>query len=444
MGNALNCWSASESASTSIGDQKLKLDGSSKHENECHISKEFTEEILRSDETINSATSLRFESNTCCSSSVSLGISADSARFANISYLLQSRGIPVKDELGAIQYLHNKIVNAKDHAKECGLPILCVEAEAPGDIDAGNEVLSHPLVVESAETLFVTVAPIIESKNNCNRYRPSKERKAWYTTISFLDKDGNELVPCIGGDQLCTAVLVESMIKSLRLLDLTVPSYLEILREEESGKQMVLPNGVVKRIDRQAMFGVEDHATGEVELGGLDGVLQTEAGCFEGQRVIRVAYDSKSLSYGKLLQFALSQKVGNVIYYQSQDERVAIQMETSRMYEKPEAVKLDEQARFCPIHDSKSALRKTEMRYVPLTDLQAMRANRLIHMGSFNKATHLLSPRQGVILMKCYNKVSERSATEVVHVPIKKAWKCVENRNSSSGFMATQAEPVGP
>lgn len=427
MGNALNCRSV-KGASTSIGDKKL-IDGSSKHENECHTSTRLTEESLRSDATINSAPSLQNQSNSCISSSISSG---------RISAV-----IPAKDELGAIQYQHNEIVNAKDHAKECGLPIFCVEAEAPGDIDAGKEVLTHPLVVEAAETLFVTVAPIVDSKNNRNRYRPSKERKAWYTTISFLDKDGNELVPSIGGDQLCATVLVESMIKSLRLLDLTVPSFLEILREEESGKQRVLPNGVVKRIDRQAMFGVKDHATGEVELGGLSGVLQTEPGCSKGQRVIRVTYDSKSLSYGTLLQFALSHKVGNVVYYQSQDERVAMRMEINRMYEKPEAVKLDEETKFYPIHHSKSALRKTEMRYVPLTELQATRANRLIHLGSFNEATHLLSPRQGVILMKCYNKVSERSATENVHVPIEKAWKCVENRNTSSKFMATLTMPQG-
>jgi hypothetical protein len=57
------------------------------------------------------------------------------------------------------------------------------------------------------------------------------------------------------------------------------------------------------------------------------------------------------------------------------------------------------------------------MRYVPLTDLQADRANRWIHMGCFHEATHLqLSPRQEAILMKSYSNVSSR--TDGVDVPI--------------------------
>ena len=100
-------------------------------------------------------------------------------------------------------------------------------------------------------------------------------------------------------------------------------------------------------------------------------------------------------------------------------------METTRLIAKPMFVKLDEDDEFMAVYDTKAALRKTEMRYIPLTELQATRANRLIHNGCFNEATHLLSPRQGKILMKAYTNVSKRTI-ETVNMPIHEAWKGIQ------------------
>jgi hypothetical protein len=344
------------------------------------------------------------------------------------SYLLQS---PVNDELGAIQYKFRVLADAQEESRKSGLPILCIEAELPGDVEAGLEVLSHPLLVEAAESLFITVAPAVEEKTNASRYRPSHKHKAWFTTVRFLDEHGQDLVEGIGGDLLCTMLLSVSMVKALQLKNRTIPAYLELLREEETGKQQLLPSGMMRRCDRQGIFGVASLPAAELEFAGLDGVLATRGGKWDDQQLIQVTYDSKRLSYGTLLRFALDRQVADIIYFQSQDESVAAQIEAAHLLQKPQCVKLDQtEEKIVPDNSSsKSDLRRTEMRFVPMTELQATKVNRLIHEGLFNKATHLLSPRQGMILMKSYSKVSERRL-DAIDVPIGKAWKIISEQKT--------------
>jgi hypothetical protein len=352
-------------------------------------------------------------------------------------YLLAT---PSQAELGAIQYAYqDDLEGAEQESSETGWPVLCVQAEVPGDQEAGLNVLSHPLIVEAAESLFVTVSVTLDSDTLATRYRPSPGRKPWCTTLKILDPNPSstgeeELVPEIGGDLLTVGLVAETMIKALKLNQKTVPQYLELLCEEETGRKYLMPSGVIKSVDRVAVLAVADCHEAEVDFAGLEGVLRTQAGIYQGQRVIQVHYASRKVTYGSLLQFAISLDNVQAIYFQSIDERVAAQMEIGKLVEganpPPSLIKLDlEDQQIKPIHDPKSALRKTEMRYVPLTDLQTTRMNRLIHQGNFHKATHLLSPRQGIILMKSFSNVSQRKLA--IDVPIIKAWKALKDNNSS-------------
>jgi hypothetical protein len=314
-------------------------------------------------------------------------------------------------ELGDIKYQFSSMEEAKSESRRRGKPILCFEIEIPGDQVKGKEIFSHPLVVEAAESLFVILR---QTPRKCRQPVPS-------TKVRILDESGVDLVVGIGGDALSLASMASLMISGLKALRLSIPNYLMLLEEEESGKVKHRPDGSIQRTGRQAFFGMPNSQIGEIEFGCLDGVLATRTGFIGRQLVLQVTYDSTKLSYCNLTRFALQKRMTNVVYYGSNDERIAAIIEVKRVEGHCDSVKYTGPVQ--PGLDSKHALRQTMLRYVPLTDLQAMKANRLVATGVFNEATHLLSPRQGVILMKCMHSATRRTFTEVVDVPIAQAWR---------------------
>ena len=301
---------------------------------------------------------------------------------------------PIQGELGAIRYAASSKEEAQKLAKERGdIPIVCIEAEIPGDLESGNGVLAHPLIVEALETLFVCIAPPIARKEFEDRYKPSNDRKAWYTTVTFLNSKCEELIPPIGGDTLKLPVMVDSIVQVLSKLQKSVPAYLKLMQEEQCGRTSIGTNGLVKSNCRCIILGTNECDHAEVEFAKQEGVLATIGGTYLGKRVIRVTYNPKVLSFATLLRIATEQNLADALYYRSQDEKVAAQMETSRLVSKPQIIKLEDPSRIIS-HDTKRSLRRTVIGKVPLTNLQATRINLLIHQGSFHQATRLLSPRQ--------------------------------------------------
>lgn len=329
---------------------------------------------------------------------------------------------PTIEEIGSIRYEHDNI----ESAKGAGLPIFCVMVELPGDKSSGLDVLSHPLIVEAAETLFESVKIVTEDKFRQSGQWTSSGRRARYTTINFLKENGKDIVTSCGGEVLSVGKVVGCMIRALEECKRNVPMYLQLLHEEANHFDQVSSSGTFKIGERTAVFGCTDCHLGEVHFADTKGVVRTRIGLYHGQRVVEVTYSG--LSYASLLRTILDEPAKNVqtVYFTTVDERVAAQMEFSKVPQPPSVVKLaDKEAiNFSAVQFSKNALRRTELRFVPLTDLQAMRANKLVHEGCFHKATHLLSPRQGVILMKSYSCVSLRS--EVVDVPITEAWRALK------------------
>lgn len=318
-------------------------------------------------------------------------------------------------ELGAIKCQYSSIDEAKRESQRRGKPILCFDIETPGDQVKGQEIFSHPLVVEAAESLFVM---LLQTPKQCRQPVPP-------TRVRILDQSGIDLVVAIGGDALSLASMASLMIFGLKALQLSIPSYLKLLDEEESGKVKHRPDGCLQRTERQACFGMPNSQVGEVEFGSLDGVFATRIGFIGRQLVLQVTYDSTKLSYSNLTRFALQKCTADVVYYGSNDERIAAIVEVKRVEGHCEIVQYIGPVQ--PGVDSKHALRQTMLKYVPLTNLQATRANRLVAMGVFNEATHLLSPRQGVILMKSMHSATRRTFTDVVDLPIAQAWSILSD-----------------
>jgi len=404
-------------------------------------------------------------------------------------------------ELGNIQFEFDALEQAQEESMFRVQPILCIEAEVPGDITSGETIFSHPLIVEAAESLFVTVRPrllepqdeeedqddshshaIDQSASSFASLRSTTARstkrkrlgdKRYFTNSScrtrvrILDDKGIDVLPPT--EHMTAVEVVTAMVRGLEAYHLLnsnsiIPKYLRLLLEEEAGKLQVLSKTRLREIQGTAVFGVFDAVAAEVELAALDGILSTRSGALVRQKVVQVTYDSRKLSYCALVRHALCRAGATIIYHQSNEERVVAKLEVQQ-FEESRAMKqkLYGNAKVCcnstddrdneekneegdedndmesipPLPaiklteyfgnmraacNPKPALRGSILRFVPLTDLQATKANRLIHLQKFNEAMHLLSPRQGLIAMQALQAHRSRDFQDVVDVPIGSAW----------------------
>lgn len=342
------------------------------------------------------------------------------------------------EEFGYLRFEHEDLQEALKDASDCLKPVFSLQALIPGDVHAGRDLFSHPLLVEAVETLFVTCSTVT--------HEPTARSPSGHlccTRVQILDPDlGDELVPLISGDDLTRTGLITAMIKALEAMSLIVPTYLRLLLEEEQGLQALVRGHDTRPRHHSAVFAVQDVALGEAVFGGLQGVLATRVGRIHQQHIVEVTYDSLELSYSVLVRYALQQRVGDVIFYQCNEERMVASIESVRVRAAHSKVqKFDPKSiRGQTVYDPKHALRKTPMRFVPLTDLQATRANNLIQSGNFNQAVHLLSPRQGIILMKAMRVGGQKTLHEVVDVPLLVGWISVNTQQHPKHIQ--QNEPV--
>jgi hypothetical protein len=334
------------------------------------------------------------------------------------------------EELGYMDFEYDSLAEALEVGAETKKPIFSFQAVLPGDIATGRDIFSHPLIVEAAESLFVTHRSTTEKALPMAR---APSGRICSTRVYLLDPDtGHELVPLISGDSLTKTGLISAMIQALEARSGKVPKYLQLLLQEETGYVDLHKIGdetTTRPRNYHAVFAMQDSALAEAEFGGLDGVLATRVGAIDRQKVVEVTYDSKELSYSELVRHALKKMFADVVYYQSNEERVAAVIEVTRVNSIKAQVRQFHQVTTTikRQYDPKHALRATPMRFVPLTDLQATRANSLIHFGKFNQASHMLSPWQGVILMRAMRVCELKAFHEVVDVPILIAWMSICN-----------------
>ncbi|CAB9500609.1 expressed unknown protein [Seminavis robusta] len=345
------------------------------------------------------------------------------------------------EELGRIQFEFDTLAEARAKAARLQRPILCVEAEVPGDVTTGETTFSHPLIVEAAESLFVTVQqrPLQPQDDDDGRFFTNSSCR---TRVRVLDDMAIDVLPPV--ERMTAALVVAAMVRGLESYRMRVPQYLRLLLEEEGGKLQVLSKTRVRNIQGKAIFGIFDANYAEVEFAGIDGVLATRSGSMVRQQVVQVTYDSRRLTYGALVRHALRNTGATMIYYETNDQRIAAQLEVQQFEEFRQTLQqrfMDDQQEEDIIpqpaikvteafgnlrnaHHPKPALRKSILRFVPMTDLQATRANRLIHQNKFNEAMHLLSPRQGLIAMQSVRAHHNTNFHfhDVVDVPIALAW----------------------
>ena len=219
----------------------------------------------------------------------------------------------------------------------------------------GNTTLSDPLIVEAIETYFVPVC-IFNNKGgkDAEALRTFGE-PAWNNPVVRIVRNDYQDVVLRMPNFNSSLQLVNGMRRALDLTGTTVPRYLELLEEELSAREAGL---------QTATFSMYCFWTGEGIFGAIPGVIETEPGYQYGKEVVKVQFDPGVTSRSELEKLTQPKSITACAKNEG----------------------------FRPDREPKYYLAQTGYRLIPMTSLQACRANSLIGKGQ--SPDELLSPRQ--------------------------------------------------
>ena len=301
--------------------------------------------------------------------------------------------------LGRVRWIEDfdkALVMSREHA----LPLLVFAQEKDSSEEAAKRedtVLRHPLIVEMVEILFVPVAVRADSSERRVFLERLGEVTGDETVIMIRDSREEDLVPRLSWDG-SAGTLLETVISAYRRTEKPVPRYVKILHGEHSSHEK----------HESAMFPVHCFWAGEVELGPEEGVLHTLPGRTEDGEAIEVVFDASVTSYGQLLEKTRAFGLSESAYWKN-----ARQRDTAERVFGEENVK--KAGRFNTDTRPKYYLSRTNYKYVPMTDRQAILVNSDLFFEN-DPARHL-SGRQ----LQIFEYIDENS---------NRSWKKLVNRKS--------------
>lgn len=285
-------------------------------------------------------------------------------------------------ELGDVKWIRG-FDAAAARAKELHKPVLVLFQEVPGCstcVNYGSQVLSHPLIVEAAESLFVPVCVYNNIDGDDGRTLKRFNEPAWNNpVVRIMTADGKSLTDRVA-EEYTLAGIASAMCKSIEKSGARVPLYLKLLAEESISR---------KATTQKATIAMHCFWEGEGALGSLDGVIGTLPGFVSGQEVVEVEFDPSRLSYSDLLKHAKLAKCASKVFARSDE-----QLKVAREAVGQDVTRSDELVR--PDKEPKYYLLQTSMRFLPMTPLQAARINSAIAKGK--GGDEFLSPRQRALL----------------------------------------------
>jgi len=292
--------------------------------------------------------------------------------------------------------------NAKEPVKEIGLvkwgrdfsaaqatssktkkPILLMFQEVPGCqgcLDYGEQVLSHPLIVEAAEDLFVPSLVYNSRKGQDEKMLKQFNEQSWnYPVARYLDASGKDLIP--RKDKIWeVAGTARRMVAALEKAERAVPDYLRLMAAESSTLE-------------KATFAMHCYWEGEAQLGSLDGVVGTHAAWLDGKEVVEVEFDPAVIEYAALVKQAKSMKCASNVYTHTADQQKVAETQLGDLAKLASGVNGHRDAKQS---DQKYYLRNSPLRFLPLTENQAVKINAAL--STDDSAKQWLSPRQSEIL----------------------------------------------
>lgn len=320
----------------------------------------------------------------------------------------QTRMVDQPDELGTVDWIRN-FENGLAKAEKENKPVFLLFQEVPGCATCrnyGHNVLSHPLIAEAIETLFVPVAIYNNKGGSDARVLKLYNEPSWNNpVVRIVGANKKDIVKRIGGNYSKLAV-VAAMQEALSKRNLPIPTYLELLHEE-----LVAENSGTET----ATFSMYCFWTGEKKLGNLDGVVETQPGFMNNREVVEVEFDPNKISFETLLEKANKSGCASHVFADDKEQ-----------LNKSEALvgnsSSSKKGKFRMDREPKYYLSKTVYQYIPMTQLQAARANSLIGNGSL--PNEVLSPRQ-IALAKTLQKKKKGKLSSAVNVDIQKAWEAL-------------------
>lgn len=313
------------------------------------------------------------------------------------------------EELGKVKWLRN-IEAAQRLSKKGQKPILILFQEVPGCATCrnyGNNILSHPLIVEAIESEFVPLAIFNNKKGSDAEVLNYFNEPAWNNpVVRIVNADKRDVTARLGGNYTAFG-LVNSMLLALGASNRVAPKYLELLGAELQAKALGT---------EQANIAMHCFWTGEKEIGEIPGVVATEAGFMGGREVVRVEYCPAVVSFSELISEAKKSGCASHVFAEGEQQKKAAGKVVG-------SGAVSEKGKYRPDKEPKYYLSKTHWKYVPMTALQAVKANSLV--GQRKPPEGVLSPRQ-VELAEYILRNKNLDWEDVIGVELGVAWGLVE------------------
>lgn len=270
---------------------------------------------------------------------------------------------------------------ARVTSKASGKPVMVLFQEVPGCAGCqrfGRDVLQHPLIVEAAEDEFVPVVIFNNHKGYDEKILRRYREPAWnYQVVRFLDAKGKDLIA--RKDRVWSRTSVAARMRdALRAGGRKVPRYIDALADEGTDAQRA-----------QVALAMSCFWTGEQRLGGLDGVVETEAGWLDSREVTLVTYRKDRLDLGDLVARARRLGCARAAYVSGTHEK-----RTAQKAGVQHVGDLDQGYRKARASDQKRQVANWDLdRIDGLTDVQRTKINAWAPVDR-EKALAWLSPRQ--------------------------------------------------
>lgn len=271
-------------------------------------------------------------------------------------------------------------------ARERGRPVLLLFQEVPGCstcVRFGEDVLTHPLMVELIADRFVPVAIFNNRPGADAEVLRRYDEPSWNNpVVRFLGPDGDDLVPRLA-DRYDARGLHERITAVLEKHSDGVPGYFRLL-----ARDLLVEHGLGK----SATYTTPCFWSGETSLAQHPAVITTDAGWVDGEEAVRVHFDPGAVASSELNAYAGAEGF--------------IPTGSSRF-------ELDREPQFY--------LRKSPARYLPLTPAQRTQINLAVPYR--RSPAGLLSPQQTAWL--AHPGLPQASDDEAYRQDIRKSWPVV-------------------
>ena len=280
-----------------------------------------------------------------------------------------------EEELGLVKWMRS-YPEAISKAKKEQKNVFILFQEVPGCSTCknyGNNLLTHPHIVESIETYFVPLVIHNNKRGEDARILEKFGEPSWNNpVVRIIHPDSEKDVTQRLNGKYDMEHLVQTISNGILASNTLVPEYLALLGEEHSATDV-----------RETHFAMYCFWSGEKNLGNVDGVLATKAGFMNGAEVVKIKYDANTIQEKDLISFAAQKKCADGVYSDDQREVSAA---------KKLKVRTKKKGKFRPDKQPKYYTYNTNYKYLPMTGLQAIKVNSAI--ANRQSPDEYLSPRQ--------------------------------------------------